>query len=75
LSGIFGEGFWPYIVETYVGTIALVIVMGGYDLVTRRRLHPVYVAAALWIFANECLAAWLYYQPWWAALTTRLLGH
>jgi len=69
------DGIWPYMVETYVGTWALIILFAGYDLITRKRLHPAFVAAVVWCLANESLAAWLYYQPGWAVFTRHLLGH
>jgi hypothetical protein len=53
----------------------LVIAVGAYDLATRRRLHPAYIAAALWIFANEALATWLFYQPFWLTAMKRMTGH
>jgi hypothetical protein len=41
------------------GTLLLVAGVGVYDLATRRRLHLAYIAAALWIIANELIADWL----------------
>jgi hypothetical protein len=52
-----------------------VIAVGVYDLATRRRLHPAYVTAALWIFANEALATWLFHQPFWLAAMKQMTGH
>ena len=75
LSKVFGDGVWPYIIETYIGTIGLVFVIGAYDLMTRKRLHQAYIWAALWIFANEFNAAWLFYQPGWLAFIKHLIGH
>lgn len=49
--------------------------VGLYDLATRGRLHPAYVAAFGWCVANEMAAAWLYYQPWWGNITRHLVGH
>lgn len=70
-----GEGYLPFYVSVYIGTLALVIAVGAYDLVTRRRLHPAYIAAALWIFANEAMATWLFYQPFWLVWMKALTGH
>jgi uncharacterized membrane protein YozB (DUF420 family) len=75
LYAVFGDGFGPYMIETYIGTIVLMLALGVYDVVTRGRLHPAYVAAFVWVLANEMTAAWMYYQPWWATATTHLLGH
>jgi hypothetical protein len=55
--------------------VVLVIAVGVYDLATRRRLHPAYVTAALWIFANEALATWLFHQPFWLAAMKQMTGH
>lgn len=69
------KGFWAYFPADFIGTELMMIAVGWYDLATRRRLHPAYVAAFVWILANEATAAWLYQQPWWAAMTTHLVGH
>ena len=71
----FELGPWHFLIMDYAGTMLLMLGVGAYDLVTRRRLHPAYVFAAIWILANEITASWLYNQPWWAHLTTRLVGH
>lgn len=75
LAARLGEGFLPFYVSTYIGTLLLVVGVGVYDLATRRRLHPAYIAAALWIFANEAVATWLFYQPFWLASMKAMTGH
>ena len=75
LEARLGEGYVPFYLSTYAGTLLLVIAVGGYDLATRRRLHPAYVGAALWIFANQALATWLFYQPFWLASMKAMTGH
>ncbi|MBV9883496.1 MAG: hypothetical protein JO276_10850 [Sphingomonadaceae bacterium] len=75
LEARLGEGYLPFYVSTYVGTFLLVLAVGAYDLATRRRLHPAYVAAALWIFANQALADWLFHQPFWLAAMKQMTGH
>ena len=75
LAERWGEGYVPFYFANYIGTLALVLAVGAYDLATRRRLHPAYIAAALWIFANEALADWLFYQPWWLAAMKAMTGH
>ncbi len=74
LNLILGEGFWPYIIETYIGSITLMITLGAYDLITRKRLHPAFIFAMIWLLANEFVAAWLYYQPGWLTFTKQLIG-
>jgi uncharacterized membrane protein YozB (DUF420 family) len=75
LEARLGDGYAAFYISTYIGTLLLVIAVGVYDLATRRRLHPAYVAAALWIFANEALADWLFHQPFWLASMKAMTGH
>lgn len=70
-----GEGYVPFYFSAFIGTLLLVLAVGAYDLATRRSLHPAYVGAALWIFANEALADWLFYQPFWLAWMKAMTGH
>lgn len=75
LAALSGEGYLPFYFSTYVGTMALVLAVGAYDLATRGRLHLAYVTAASWIFANEALATWLYHQPFWLGWMKAMTGH
>ena len=75
LAARWGEGYLPFYFSTYIGTVLLVIAVGAYDRATRGRLHPAYVAAALWIFANEAVATWLFSQPFWLAAMKTMTGH
>jgi len=75
LTARFGDGFLPYMLEHYAGTILLMLGVGAYDLATRARLHRAYVLAFLWIFANELAADWLYHQPFYLAWAKQLTGH
>jgi uncharacterized membrane protein YozB (DUF420 family) len=75
LEARLGEGYLGFYVSTYIGTFLLVLAVGLYDFATRRRLHPAYVAAALWIFANQALADWLFHQPFWLAAMKASTGH
>jgi uncharacterized membrane protein YozB (DUF420 family) len=75
LSALWGDGYVPLTFATYVGTWLLVVAVGAYDVATRRRLHPAYVAATLWILVNEALAMWLFHQPFWLAAMKAMTGH
>ena len=75
LSGLLGDGYWQYYLATYIGTLTLMLAFGGYDLATRGRLHPAWIAAFLWVLANEFTATWLYYQPFWLSWMRALTGH
>ena len=71
----FGAGFLGGWMADYLGVSLMVLGVGVYDLVTRRRLHPAYVLGALWIFAWQLIAKWLYVSPWWKDAALHLLGH
>lgn len=75
LYAILGEGYLPYYIETYSGTLTLMLAVGAYDLWTRGRPHPAWIAAFGWILANTALATWLFYQPFWLNWMRALTGH
>lgn len=75
ISTMLGDGYWQYYVATYTGTLILMLAMGGYDLITRRRVHPAWVIAFLCVLANQVTATWLYYQPFWLSWMKALTGH
>lgn len=75
LATWWGEGYLPFYFSTYIGTFLLVGALGAYNLVTRGRLHAAYVLGALWILANEAMATWLFYQPYWLATARVMTGH
>jgi hypothetical protein len=74
LHGLFGDSLLGYIGAMYPANL-FVLGMGAYDLITRRRLHPVYVPALVWMFAWQLTAALLDHAPWWKEFATHLIGH
>ena len=75
LQALLGDGFLPFLAAFFGGTIFLVVGLGTYDIITRHRLHPAYVAGASLGIASEVLAAWLYVDPAWKAVSLRIIGH
>ena len=69
-----GEGFWGDMAALYFGSTLLMILLGIYDLVTRRRLHIAYVIGMIWVFALEITARSLVYNETWSAISLRLIG-
>jgi hypothetical protein len=57
--------FGSMFVALNAGADALIVALGAYDLLTRGRLHPAYVAGSGVILASELLANWLYFNPTW----------
>lgn len=75
LFDLLGKGFWPTFIELYLGDVLLVGLLGAYDWITRRRLHPVYVFGAAWGVGFELVAVWLLLSPWWKPVADALIGH
>jgi hypothetical protein len=48
---------------------------GVYDLATRDRLHPAYIAGVVWTIALQFTAFILLGNPTWKALSLHLIGH
>jgi hypothetical protein len=71
-----GEGYLGTFVGLYVGNDLLILGLGGYDLATRGRLHPAYVAGVAFMLAMQLSAVWLLtMSPAWAQFSLRLIGH
>lgn len=66
---------WQDWMVFYVYDLILVTIIGAYDFLTRRRLHPAFVAGSAFGLSVQVIAAWLYGSPWWKLVSIRLLGH
>ncbi|THD52152.1 hypothetical protein [Phenylobacterium sp.] len=70
-----GDGYWATWLGLYTGNDLLILGFGGYDLATRGRLHPAYVAGSAFILAVQFTAAWLLtMSPAWAQFSLHLIG-
>jgi hypothetical protein len=68
------DHFWGFFIAYNLGGDIAIALLGGYDLLTRGRLHPAWVLGAGWILVNEFAAAWLYFSPGWKSISIKLLG-
>jgi hypothetical protein len=75
LSHVLGSSLPATIAEMYGPPDLLMLGLGAYDLITRKRLHPAYIVGLLWVFAVQISAAWLYAYSAWKSLAAHLLGH
>jgi hypothetical protein len=69
----FGDGVLFSFVELFLPTALLILGIGGYDLVTRKRLHPAYVAGAALVFTGQLTACWLYHDAAWKGVATGVI--
>jgi hypothetical protein len=72
---LLGFHFPATMVALYSGADLLILGLGAYDLVTRKRLHPAYISGVSWVLTVQTLAAWLWTAPAWKPIATHLLGH
>jgi len=70
----FGETRWGEFTALYFCSDLLMLGLGAYDLVTRGRLHPAYVAGVAWMVALQCTALVLLNDAGWKALSLHLIG-
>ena len=75
VHGLLGNGFWALFATLYLANDLLILGMGAYDLATRKRLHPAYVAAVSGIFTLQMTAVFLDRSPAWKPIALRLIGH
>jgi hypothetical protein len=73
LHPLLGDGVWQTWVQIYAATALLVLGVGLYDWLTRRRIHPAWALGALGIIGGELTASWLFYDPTWKAIATAIL--
>jgi hypothetical protein len=69
----YGVNFWSAFADDYSNDL-LLIAIGVYDWLARRRLYPVYVKGSIWILAWQSLAVWLYVTPAWKPIALRMIG-
>lgn len=70
-----GSGYWPYFASFYLAGDILILGVGAYDLVTRRRLHPAYLAAIIGIAAIQLMSVHFRLDAGWKVEAAHLLGH
>lgn len=64
-------GFWALV---FLVPTVLLLSIGVYDLVTRRRLLPAYVLGSLFSISLQVASAWLYFSPTWRTLTEQMVA-
>ena len=69
-----GNGFLGQYLQLYVYDLVLAAMLGTYDYVTRRRLHPAFVVGTAYALSLQFVIIWLYVSPWWKPVATMLIG-
>jgi hypothetical protein len=75
MEALFGDGFWGSAAQFYLGSNVLVLGVGVYDWVTRKRLHMAYIVGVAWVVAVQLTALSVYTNPRWAPVALKLLRY
>ena len=73
LHHVMGGGFWADFAGNYAANDVLILLLGAYDLITRRRLHPALVAGASYIFLSQFTATALMENASWNAFALHFI--
>jgi len=73
--GHWGQSFWATFLTLHLTNDVMALGIGAHDLVTRGRLHPVYVVGLIWSFGWQVAHVSLYLWPAWLPVAKMLLGH
>jgi hypothetical protein len=70
--------FWPDLAAFSLASDILILGLGVYDWITRRRLHPAYIAGVAYIAVLQLVAVAFMVDPlWklWKPAAVMLIGH
>jgi hypothetical protein len=70
-----GDGFFGFMAQAYLGSNAMILAAILYDRVTRGRVHAVYLIAVPWILAVQAFASAIYHWPGWVPLAIGMIGY
>jgi hypothetical protein len=73
LHPLLGNGVWQVFVGVFAATDLMVLGIGAYDWMTRRRIHSAWAFGALWMLIAQLTASWLDYNAAWKTLATSIV--
>ena len=71
----FGDGFFGLMAQAYLGSNLMILAAMAYDLITRRRVHPVYLIALPLMLSVEAITSAIYHWSGWLSTAQWLIGH
>jgi hypothetical protein len=71
---IMGDAYWGTLVRNVIGPDLLIAALAGYDMATRKRVHPALLIAIPPILAVQLAAAAIYHSNWWPGTVRMLTG-
>jgi uncharacterized membrane protein YozB (DUF420 family) len=74
LHHLMPAGYWADFAGNYAANDVLILILGAYDLITRRRLHPAWVAGASYLFVSQFTATALLRDAAWKVFALHLIN-
>ena len=71
----FGDGYFGFLAQLYLGGDAIILAAVLYDVVTRKSVHPAYLVAVPWILSVQAVTSAIYHAPGWLPIARGLIGH
>jgi uncharacterized membrane protein YozB (DUF420 family) len=71
---VMGDDYFGTLVRNVIGPDLIIAALVGYDLATRRRVHPALMVAVPAILAAQMAAAAIYHSSWWPGVARALVG-
>jgi hypothetical protein len=71
---LMGDEYLGTLVRNVIGPDLIIAALVGYDLFTRRRIHPALLVAAPLIVLAQLVAAAIYHSNWWPDVVRTLVG-
>jgi uncharacterized membrane protein len=68
IGNALGQSHFSMWAAAYSCTATLILGIGLYDLITRKRLHPAYLVGLAWVAAMQFTSISLYFTPAWGKL-------
>jgi len=70
----FGDGFFGFMSQSYLGPNAMIAAAMLYDRITRGQVHPVFWIVVPCILAVQAVTSAIYHWDGWLPMATRIIG-
>lgn len=74
LAEVLDEGYLGTVFEFYTGYFVLLVLAVGYDVISRKQIHPVYKYAAPLMTIIPFIVSGIYHSAWWPELARSFVG-
>lgn len=71
----FGDGFFGFMAQAYLGSNAMIVAAILFDRVTRGSVHPIYFLAVPWLLAVQAITSAIYHWSGWLSLAQKMIGY